>query len=226
MIAIHVYEGLLLAIPIVSAEKKVRRKTPVFRGAKGMGGVGGGVARGAGPGKGIGDLDDHSPIRIKELQVIDMAFLYGTDVPVIAVLHDSGQPANTQLTTYKVVQLRGNCELLDFGVKSSNLETEARFLIPVPEPLCGLLVLGEQTVVYLPAPKDTAQAIKRPLAEPAVFQIWAMVDRQRYLLADDAGRLKLLFLELDGNGKIADIKVETIGSVSPLLSASGAETWP
>lgn len=215
MIAIHVYEGLLLAIPIVSAERKARRKTPLFRGARGVRGLVGAAARGAGPGKAIGDLDNHSPIRMKELQTIDMAFLYGTDVPVIAVLHDDGHPANTHLATYKVVQLRGMCELLDFGIKSSNLEAEARFLIPVPEPLCGLLVLGEQTVVYLPAPKDTAEAIKRPLAEPAVFQIWAMVDCQRYLLADDAGRLKLLFLELDGAGKIADIKVETIGSVSP-----------
>ncbi|KAF8248907.1 DNA damage-binding protein 1 [Wilcoxina mikolae CBS 423.85] len=194
MLGIHVYEGLFLAIPFVLAEKKGRRKTT----SKGE----------------IGNLDEHSTIRMKELMIIDIAFLYGTDIPVLAVLHRGGKPDTAQLSTYKVTKSGGACELQEWEIKSSSLEAAAKVLIPLPEPLGGVLVVGEQMVFYLPAPGEHSRAIKRPLVEPTVFQAWGMVDRQRYLLGDEVGKLKMLFLQLDEDDKIVDIKVETIGETS------------
>ncbi|KAF8538333.1 CPSF A subunit region-domain-containing protein [Trichophaea hybrida] len=178
----------------MKAEKKGRRKTT----SKGE----------------IGNLDEHSTIRMKELMIIDIAFLYGTDVPVLAVLHRGGKPDTAQLSTYKVTKSGTACELQEWEIKSSSLEAAAKVLIPLPEPLGGVLVVGEQMVIYLPAPGEHSQAIKRPLVEPTVFQAWGMVDRQRYLLGDEVGKLRMLFLELDADDKIVDIKVETIGETS------------
>jgi DNA damage-binding protein 1 len=191
MLGMNVYEGLFLAIPLLQAERKGRKKS----------------------GKNLGALEEHCPIRMKELKVVDMAFLYGTDVPVLAVLHTDGKPDTAQLATYQVVKSGGTCELREWEIKSANLEAEAKMLIPVPEPLGGVLVVGEQMVVYLPVPSKQTQSIKRPLPEPTIFQTWGMVDRQRYLVGDEAGKLKMIFLELDEGGNVSDIKVETIGQV-------------
>jgi DNA damage-binding protein 1 len=193
MLGINVYEGLFLAIPLVTAEGKGRRKST--------------------KGSEIGTLDEHSPIRMKELMVVDMTFLYGTNVPVLAILHKDGKPDTAQLATYQVVRSGGVCELQEWEIKSTSLEAEASMLIPLPEPLGGVLVVGEQMMVYLPVPGGQAQAIKRPLLEPTAFHAWGMVDRQRYLLGDETGNLKMIFMELDEDGNISDIKVETIGQV-------------
>jgi DNA damage-binding protein 1 len=197
MLGVHVYEGLFLAIPFVLAEKKGRRKTT----SKGE----------------IGNLDEHSAIRMKELMIIDIAFLYGTDVPVLAILHRDGKPETAQLSTYQVIKSGGVCELQEWEIKHSNLEAAAKMLIPLPESLGGVLVVGEHMVVYLSALGESARTVKSPLVEPTVFQAWGMVDRQRYLLGDEVGKLKMLFLELDEDDKIVHIKVETIGEVSTII---------
>ncbi|KAA8904984.1 mono-functional DNA-alkylating methyl methanesulfonate N-term-domain-containing protein [Sphaerosporella brunnea] len=194
MLGVHVYEGLFLAIPTVQMEKKGRKKS--VKASE------------------IGSLDEHCPIRMKELKVVDLTFLHGTSVPVLAILHRGGKTNSVHLETYQIVRSGGTCEFQEWEIKSSNLEAEANMLIPLPEPLGGVLVLGEQTVVYFPVPGGQAHAIKRPLAQPTVFYTWGMVDNQRYLLSDETGKLKMLFLDLDEDGNVSEIKVEMIGQTS------------
>jgi DNA damage-binding protein 1 len=204
MLGVQVYEGLFLAIPILQEKKSGKRKSTAA--------------------VEIGNLDEPAALRLKELPVVDIAFLHGTDLPVLAVLHRDGKPEAAQLSTYSIQRSGGTYELTDWEIKHNNLEAEAKILIPLPEPIGGVLVVGEQVVVYLPPPGE--QGIKRPLYESTIFQAWTMIDRQRYLLSDDAGKLKMLFLELDKDKKIVDIKVETIGEVSKslIMSACSALT--
>jgi DNA damage-binding protein 1 len=191
MLGINVYEGLFLALPLLQTERKGRKKSA----------------------KDLGPFEEHCPIRMKELKVVDMAFLYGTDVPVLAVLHTDGNTEIAQLTTYKVVRSGGTCELQEWELKSAQLEAEAKMLIPVPAPLGGVMVVGEQTVVYLPVPSKQTRTVKRPVPQPTIFHTWDMVDRQRYLIGDETGNLTIIFLELDEGGNVSDIKIDTIGKV-------------
>lgn len=61
--------------------------------------------------------------------------------------------------------------------------------------LGGLLILGETSIKYVDV--DNNDFISHPLEEATIFVAWEQVDSQRWLLADDYGRLFLLMLILD-----------------------------
>lgn len=95
MLGLQVYEGLFLAIPLVAPNKKQKmRKAP--------------GARAVGP-EVVGNMDEHTPIRMKELNIVDITFLYGTVNPVLAILHRDGKPDTAQLATYEIVGTGAAC---------------------------------------------------------------------------------------------------------------------
>lgn len=78
--------------------------------------------------------------------------------------------------------------------------------------LGGLVVLGETSIKYI---DDNANdMISRDLDEATVFVAWEKVDSQRWLLADDYGRLFFLMFVLNNEGNVEDWKLDYLGSTS------------
>lgn len=76
----------------------------------------------------------------------------------------------------------------------------------------GLIVLGETSIKYI---DDNANdMISRDLEEATVFVAWEKVDSQRWLLADDYGRLFFLMFNLNDDGNVEDWKLDYLGSTS------------
>jgi DNA damage-binding protein 1 len=76
----------------------------------------------------------------------------------------------------------------------------------------GLIVLGERSIKYI---DDNANdMISRELEESTVFVAWEKVDSQRWLLADDYGRLFFLMFVLNNQGNVEDWKLDYLGSTS------------
>jgi DNA damage-binding protein 1 len=76
----------------------------------------------------------------------------------------------------------------------------------------GLIVLGETSIKYI---DDNANdMISRDLEEATVFVAWEKVDSQRWLLADDYGRLFFLMFVLNNEGHVEDWKLDYLGSTS------------
>lgn len=76
----------------------------------------------------------------------------------------------------------------------------------------GLLILGETSIKYVDV--DNNESISRPLEEATIFVTWEQVDSQRWLLADDYGRLFLLMLVLDSDNQVESWKLDYLGNTS------------
>jgi len=74
----------------------------------------------------------------------------------------------------------------------------------------GLLILAETSITYF---KD-GQTRVEPLEEASIFVAWTAIDAQRFLLADDYGRLYLLMLMLDSRNSVTGWKLDVIGHTS------------
>ncbi|KAK6495462.1 hypothetical protein TWF481_003479 [Arthrobotrys musiformis] len=193
LLGLYLYEGIFTAIPIKKQAKGRGRHTQLQEAE-------------------IGNLDDPCPIRMNELRVINMVFLYGTNVPVIAVLYLDSKKL-VHLITYEVnVTKRAvkDPEFTQWSIKANNLGHGAKILIPVQSPTGGLLVIGEQMVSYF-HPERTAP-MKKPLHEPTSFVAYGKVDSERYLLSDELGHLYLLLLIIENN-RLVNMRIENLGEV-------------
>ncbi|KAG6419373.1 hypothetical protein SASPL_121593 [Salvia splendens] len=116
-----------------------------------------------------GLLKEAFNIRLEELQVLDIKFLYGCPKPTIVVLYQTLYVSESQ----------------------NNLNNGADLLIPVPPPLCGVLIIGEETIVY-----SSAQAFKAIPIRPCITRAYGRFDADgsRYLLGDHNGLLHLLVI--------------------------------
>lgn len=73
-------------------------------------------------------------------------------------------------------------------------------------------MLGETSIKYI---DDNANdMISRDLDEATVFVAWEKVDSQRWLLADDYGRLLFLMFVLNKEGNVEDWKLDYLGNTS------------
>ncbi|KAH8956048.1 hypothetical protein BDL97_07G017700 [Sphagnum fallax] len=161
-----------------------------------------------------GQLKEAFLIRLKgELEVLDIKFLYGCSKPTIAVLYQDSQDAR-HVKTYKV-QMKEK----DFGEGpwlQSNLDNGAGLLIPVPLPLGGAIIIGEQTIVYY-----NGSVFKDIRIHLSITKAYGKVDADgsRYLLSDDNGMLYLLVITHD-NEQVLGLKVEALGETSAASSLS------
>ncbi|KAF3312430.1 DNA damage-binding protein 1 [Orbilia oligospora] len=193
LLGLYLYEGIFTAIPIKRQSKGRGRHAQL-------------------PEAEIGNLDDPCPIRMNELKVINMVFLYGTSVPVIAVLYTDSKKL-VHLITYELnVAKRAvkDPEFAQWGIKANNLDHGAKLLIPVDNPTGGILVIGEQVVSYF-HPERTVP-MKKPLHEPTSFVTHGKIDPERYLLSDELGHLYLLLLIIENN-KLINMRIENLGEV-------------
>ncbi|KAL1805820.1 hypothetical protein ACET3Z_028888 [Daucus carota] len=154
-----------------------------------------------------GQLKEAFNIRLEELQVLDIKFLYGCPKPTIVVLYQDNKDAR-HVKTYEVA-LKDK-DFIEGPWSQNNLDNGADLLIPVPPPLCGVLIIGEETIVYC-----SASAFKAIPIRPAITRSYGRVDADgsRYLLGDHNGLLHLLVITHEKE-KVTGLKIELLGETS------------
>ncbi|XP_038260543.1 LOW QUALITY PROTEIN: DNA damage-binding protein 1 [Dermochelys coriacea] len=153
-------------------------------------------------------------IRLEELQVIDVKFLYGCQAPTICFVYQD--PQGRHVKTYEV-SLREK-EFNKGPWKQENVEAEASMVIAVPEPFGGAIIIGQESITYHNG--DKYLAIAPPIIKQSTIVCHNRVDPNgsRYLLGDMEGRLFMLLLEkeeqMDGTVSLKDLRVELLGETS------------
>lgn len=160
-----------------------------------------------------GQLKEAFNIRLEELQVLDIKFLYGCPKPTIVVLYQDNKDAR-HVKTYEVA-LKDK-DFVEGPWSQNNLDNGADLLIPVPPPLCGVLIIGEETIVYCSASTFKAIPIR-----PSITRAYGRVDADgsRYLLGDHNGLLHLLVITHEKE-KVTGLKIELLGETSVASSIS------
>ncbi|KAI8425415.1 hypothetical protein MSG28_007162, partial [Choristoneura fumiferana] len=120
-------------------------------------------------------------LRLEELNVYDVEFLHGCANPTLILIH---QDLNGRHIKTHEITLRDK-EFSKCVWKQDNVETEASILIPVPSPLGGAIVIGQESIVYH--------------------------DGQNYV-AVAPPQIKLQE-KMDGTQAVKDLKVELLGDI-------------
>ncbi|KAF7029677.1 hypothetical protein CFC21_041363 [Triticum aestivum] len=130
-------------------------------------------------------------IRLEELVVLDIKFLYRCENPTVVVLYQDNKDAR-HVKTYEI-------ELED---------KNARLLIPVP--LGGVIIVGEDTIVYCSSETTKSLSIKQ-----SIIRAVGRVDQcgSRYLYGDNTGALHLLTITHE-SGRVTGLKSHFIGETS------------
>eukprot|EP00126_Sphaerothecum_destruens_P012593 Sdes_comp21582_c0_seq1m20185 len=154
-----------------------------------------------------GYLREAFNMRLEELQVLDIKFLYGCAKPTLAILFEDAKDCRN-VRTYEV-NLRDQ-ELSEGPWCQNNVESGASLLIALPPPFCGVLIIGEQTITYHNGVFFKSIAI--PITS---MKSYGRVDSDgsRYLLGDQNGLLYVLLLSSLPNHRV-DIKLEQLGTTS------------
>ncbi|KAL9089731.1 MAG: hypothetical protein Q9159_002378 [Coniocarpon cinnabarinum] len=202
---LEIYEGIITIVPIIGPSTLPKRS----------------ASNQATPEHGT--LGEPIPIRIPEMFVRSSTFFTTRlrapkEKPKIALLYEDN---------YKRVKLRireidfspglsgdgPNAELPDAQQKyDKNLEAGASHLIPVSAPAHGFIVLGETSILYYEASSE--QVRRKALQAATIFVAWEQIDAQRYVLADEYGKLYLFMLELDAQNSVSGWKLDVIGETS------------
>ncbi|CAF4797486.1 unnamed protein product [Pieris macdunnoughi] len=153
-------------------------------------------------------------LRLEELNVYDLEFLHGCANPTLILIH---QDLNGRHIKTREINLRDK-EFIKVPWKQDNVETEASILIPVPSPLGGAIVIGQESIVYHDG--QSYVAVAPPQIKMTPINCYSPVGPAglRYLLGDIAGRLFMLVLEVQDKGDntqtVRDLKVELLGEIS------------
>lgn len=192
-LTLEVYEGYVTTIPMVRKGKKKAEFEP-------------------------GNLADQPCVsRIPELFARSSAFLHGRrpgEKPQLGILwEDYAQKRRLKIRELDYDAISGDiAEWTD--VKSrcrDELDLGASHLIPLSDAPYGLLILSETRISYW---HEKNRELIVQLCDPTVFVAWERVDNQRYVLADDYGKLYLLMLDLNFEEKIEGWKLDTLGTAS------------
>lgn len=204
-LTLECYEGVINVLPIAHAGKGKRRAAD----------------------NAIGELGDPIPVRIPELFVKSSCFVHkrqaGTKQvnPEFAVLWEDTSYGKVRLKIRELEyqpSLRpqeelGSAEFENAREVEDEVELGASHLIPLPAPMYGLLVVGETRISYVDEWKFRIQD-EQPLDEATIFVAWCAVDDQRYVLADDYGKLYLLFVQQNPEGEYAGHRIDVLGETS------------
>ncbi|EER24707.1 hypothetical protein D8B26_004933 [Coccidioides posadasii str. Silveira] len=204
-LTMEIYEGIISVIPI--AQEPLKRPSPS-------------ASRSSGTSEQREYLGEPLQTRIEELIVRSTAFLHHdpTKPPRIAILYENTQ-GKVKLKLRDLIYSRGipggeasAAEFRDVDDLYDDLELGADILVPVPLPLGGVLILGEKFIKYIDTVKN--ETITRPLENNTIFVAWEQLDNQRWLLADDYGRLFFFMLILNSANAVQSWKVGLLGETS------------
>jgi DNA damage-binding protein 1 len=187
---VEVYEGIVTVIPLVRARKRKQESD-------------------------VAHLGDPQPCRLSEMFVRSSAFLRSRksidDKPKMALLYENTH-TQVKLRIRELSFSNDSIELDDGEHSRGELELGASHLIPLESPTFGLIIIGETSISYYD--DTTGEVTTQPLDEATIFVAWAQVDAQRFVLADDYGRLYLFMLELDEHQRFQSWKLDAIGQTS------------
>ncbi|EMC91732.1 hypothetical protein BAUCODRAFT_116696 [Baudoinia panamericana UAMH 10762] len=203
-LSLECYEGVINVLPIAHAGKGKRKAAD----------------------NEIGELQDPIPVRIPELFVRSTCFVHKRQAgsklanPELAVLWED----STNKVRLKVRELEFTPSLrpaeepptaeLEKGKDAQGeIELGASHLIPLPPPMYGMLVVGETRIAYVDE-WEYRITDTQPLDEATIFVAWCAVDEQRYVLADDYGKLYLLFVLQNNTGEYAGHRLDILGQTS------------
>jgi len=188
---VEVYEGIMTVIPLVQRGKKRKQEAD------------------------IAHLGEPQPVRLSEMFVRSSAFLRPRsfdDKPKIALLYEDTH-AQVKLKLRELVFAGGDSvELEEREACRTELELGSSHLIPIEEPTHGLIVIGETSIGYFD--DESGELHTEPLEEATIFVAWERIDAQRFLLADDYGRLYIFMLILDDRHKVQSWRLDVIGKTS------------
>ena len=165
-------------------------------------------------------LGDPVPARISDLFVRSAAFLYPQsdgEAAKMAFLYED----NHQKVCLSVRQLEytaggsgdpGSADLENVLGSRSDLELGASHLLPVSGPAYGLIVLGETAIIYVH--NIDGAIMSKDLAEATQYVAWTAIDNQRWLLADEYGKLYLLMLFIGDRDEVTGWKLDIVGETS------------
>ncbi|KAK6429624.1 hypothetical protein LTR95_014230, partial [Oleoguttula sp. CCFEE 5521] len=195
------YEGVVNVMPIAHAGKGKRRAAD----------------------NEIGELGDPIPVRIPELFVRSTCFIHkrGDKLPnpEMAILEEDSQGKLRirvrELEFTRSLRPAEEPHTAEFEKSRSvqgQIELGATHLIPLPPPMYGFMVIGETSISYV---EEWDYKISQvPLEEATVFVSWCAVDDQRYVLADDYGKLYLLYIKQKNEGEYAGHRIDVLGETS------------
>lgn len=198
------YEGVVNVLPIAHAGKGKRKAAD----------------------NEIGEIGDPIPVRVPELFVRSTCFLHKRQAgakmpnPEFALLEEDPQ----HRLRIKVRELEytpslrpqeepATAELEKGRDVTGEIELGASHLIPLPPPMYGFMIVGETSISYVEE-WDYRVAKTKPLQEATVFVSWCAVDDQRYALADDYGKMYLLFIQQNAEGEYAGHQIDVLGETS------------
>merc|ERR1712223_2176871 len=153
-------------------------------------------------------------IRMEEMHIYDIDFLYGCSQPTIVLLHEDVHGRHVK--THEI-SIKDN-QIVQVSWKQDNVEREASLIIPVLEPFGGCVIVGSESIVYHNG--IYYRAIAPPKMQLSTLTCYAKVDPDgsRYLLGDMAGHLYMLLLlreeKMDGTADIKDLKLELLGETT------------
>ena len=192
---LEIYEGIINVVPIASQGKK---KTTGE----------------------VGSLGEPITTRIPELFVRSSAFVNRRkekEKPQLALLYEDSQ-SKIRLKIRELdytAGLRDDSSSAEFENKievKDELELGASHIIPLSAPAYGLLVLGETSISY--CDEFEHRLITEPLQEATIFVAWEQIDDQRFVIADDYGKLYLLMVVLDSKQDFESWQLDVLGETS------------
>ena len=195
---LEIYEGCVNVLPIT---KKIRKE---------------GDAE-------IGSLGEPIPVRIPELFVrastfFELKIRAPKEKPKLALIYDDNYNRRVRLRIREIDFSPGlsgdgpSAELSEVPTHESALHTGDSHLIPVQRPACGLLILGEVSITYWELSEK--RKLRKPLQQAAIWVTWTQIDYQRYLIADEYGKLYLLMLEIDTEDNVTGWQLDALGETS------------
>lgn len=206
LLILELFEGTLTIIPLYSKEK--------------------GRA-----GKEEWQLCDPIPMRISERFIRSLCFLQNRETklskqsrrPRLAILYDDGS-GDCRRVTHTLDYTPGSNDVgsADFDKKSevkdtkNDVENSSSHVLPVAKPLHGSLVLSEASISYWTDSGEKGPSLA--LSEATVWSAWTEIDTERWLLADEYGKLYFLGLvaEIEGfeQGGVKALRLDLLGKIS------------
>ncbi|KAK5331714.1 hypothetical protein LTR93_000719 [Exophiala xenobiotica] len=197
---LELYDGVVTVLPFVQpSNKRVKRESTSNT---------------------VGTLGEPVQVRIEELLTRSSAFLRSDpdskEDPKLAILWEDNQE-NPQLKIRELKYYPGGeqatADLETIAeLNGDQLDKGVSHLIPVAAPYGGLIILGDHAIRYVD--RDLNNVITQPLDDNAtIWTCWTKIDDQRYLLADDFGRLFFLMIEVSGF-EVSSWRLDPVGEAS------------